>query len=175
MPGALDSADEVIGGKNEDVGNGVVIKNRFGRHVVFSPFSALCVTLRSASTSLFHPRSQPPDVMAGNIRGEVNAPVIFDWVIANAICGLVKDPSSDARNRYADTDTGSGGAVHGHCGGRQGLIVDFGPGVVRRAAAASTEYGGSIDALNVEDLEIAFLTHLHHDHSAGLPDLVYTS
>ena len=54
-------------------------------------------------------------------------------------------------------------------------IVDFGPGVVRRAAAASTEYGGSIDALNVEDLEIAFLTHLHHDHSAGLPDLVYTS
>jgi ribonuclease Z len=54
-------------------------------------------------------------------------------------------------------------------------IVDFGPGVVRRAAAASSEYGGSIDALNVEDLEIAFLTHLHHDHSAGLPDLVYTS
>ena len=54
-------------------------------------------------------------------------------------------------------------------------IVDFGPGVVRRAAAASSEYGGSIDALNVEDLEIAFLTHLHHGHSAGLPDLVYTS
>ena len=38
MFGALDSTDEVIGGKNEDVGNGVVIKNRFGRHVVFSPF-----------------------------------------------------------------------------------------------------------------------------------------
>ena len=54
-------------------------------------------------------------------------------------------------------------------------IVDFGPGVVRRAAAVSTEYGGAIDALNVEELEIAFLTHLHHDHSAGLPDLVYTS
>ena len=54
-------------------------------------------------------------------------------------------------------------------------IVDFGPGVVRRAAAASTEYGGTVEGLAVDKLEIAFLTHLHHDHSAGLPDLVYTS
>ena len=54
-------------------------------------------------------------------------------------------------------------------------LVDFGPGVVRRAAAASTEYGGTVEGLTVDKLEIAFLTHLHHDHSAGLPDLVYTS
>lgn len=37
-------------------------------------------------------------------------------------------------------------------------LVDFGPGVVRRAAAASTEYGGTIDGLAVDKLEIAFLT-----------------
>ena len=54
-------------------------------------------------------------------------------------------------------------------------LVDFGPGVIRRAAAASTEYGGTVEGLAVDKLEIAFLTHLHHDHSAGLPDLVYTS
>jgi ribonuclease Z len=54
-------------------------------------------------------------------------------------------------------------------------IVDFGPGVVRRAAEVSKEYGGPLNALNVDQLGIAFLTHLHHDHSAGLPDLVYTS
>ncbi|WP_435219716.1 MBL fold metallo-hydrolase [Luminiphilus sp. nBUS_07] len=54
-------------------------------------------------------------------------------------------------------------------------IVDFGPGVVRRAAAVSKEYGGPLNALNVDQLGIAFLTHLHHDHSSGLPDLVYTS
>lgn len=54
-------------------------------------------------------------------------------------------------------------------------LVDFGPGVVRRAAAASTEYGGTVPGLAVDQLGIAFLTHLHHDHSAGLPDLVYTS
>ena len=54
-------------------------------------------------------------------------------------------------------------------------IVDTGPGISRRAAAASAEYGGELEALNVEQLGIAFLTHLHHDHTAGLPDLVYTS
>ena len=50
-------------------------------------------------------------------------------------------------------------------------LVDFGPGVVRRAAAVSAEYGGPLEAMNVERLDIAFLTHLHHDHTAGLPDL----
>ena len=54
-------------------------------------------------------------------------------------------------------------------------LVDFGPGVVRRAAAVSAEYGGPLEAMNVERLDIAFLTHLHHDHTAGLPDLAYTS
>ncbi len=51
-------------------------------------------------------------------------------------------------------------------------IVDFGPGVVRRAAAMSPLYGGSIAALQTENLQHAFLTHLHSDHSIGLPDLI---
>lgn len=54
-------------------------------------------------------------------------------------------------------------------------LVDFGPGIVRRAAAASEEYGGAIKGLNVDNIGRAFLTHLHHDHSAGLPDLVFTT
>jgi ribonuclease Z len=53
-------------------------------------------------------------------------------------------------------------------------LVDFGPGIVRRAAAMSPSYGGSIEALEVERLRVAFLTHLHSDHSAGLPDLILT-
>lgn len=53
-------------------------------------------------------------------------------------------------------------------------LVDFGPGVVRRAAAMSPEYGGQIPALSVDNLKIAFLTHLHSDHSAGLSDLILT-
>lgn len=50
-------------------------------------------------------------------------------------------------------------------------IVDFGPGVVRRAAAARK---AGIDALRPRNLKHAFLTHLHSDHTAGYPDLIFT-
>ncbi len=53
-------------------------------------------------------------------------------------------------------------------------IVDFGPGLIRRAAAASTRYGGSIKGLNVKNIKRAFLTHLHSDHTIGYPDLILT-
>ena len=51
-------------------------------------------------------------------------------------------------------------------------LVDFGPGVVRRAAAMSPTWGGTMEALETQNLKHAFLTHLHSDHSAGLSDLI---
>ena len=51
-------------------------------------------------------------------------------------------------------------------------LVDFGPGVVRRAAAMSPTWGGTMQALETGNLKHAFLTHLHSDHSAGLSDLI---
>ena len=48
-------------------------------------------------------------------------------------------------------------------------IVDFGPGVVRRAAAANRK---GVSGLAVNNLKIAFVTHLHSDHTLGLPDLI---
>jgi len=50
-------------------------------------------------------------------------------------------------------------------------LVDFGPGVVRRAAEA---HANGVSGLKMENLKTAFLTHLHHDHTAGLPDLLLT-
>jgi ribonuclease BN (tRNA processing enzyme) len=50
-------------------------------------------------------------------------------------------------------------------------LVDFGPGVVRRAAAARE---AGIEGLDVRRLNRAFLTHLHSDHTAGYPDLILT-
>src|SRR5262249_44670799 len=51
-------------------------------------------------------------------------------------------------------------------------LVDFGPGVVRRAKAAVLER--SITALEPANLKVAFLTPLHSDHTAGYPDLLLT-
>ena len=51
-------------------------------------------------------------------------------------------------------------------------IIDFGPGLIRRAAAMSPEYGGKIEGLKAGKIKRAFLTHLHSDHTVGLPDLL---
>ncbi len=53
-------------------------------------------------------------------------------------------------------------------------IVDFGPGLIRQAAAVSTDYGGDLEGLNIKNIKRAFLTHLHSDHTTGYPDLILT-
>ena len=50
-------------------------------------------------------------------------------------------------------------------------LVDFGVGVVRRAAAAERS---GIAALAAPNLTRAFATHLHSDHTLGLADLILT-
>ncbi|OLS02742.1 MBL fold metallo-hydrolase [Tissierella creatinophila] len=50
-------------------------------------------------------------------------------------------------------------------------LIDFGTGIVRRAEEANRMGISSLEALN---LKIGFLTHLHSDHTIGLPDLIYT-
>jgi len=49
-------------------------------------------------------------------------------------------------------------------------LVDAGAGIVRRAAAAARER--SLKSLQAANLRIVFLTHLHSDHTVGLPDLL---
>jgi ribonuclease BN (tRNA processing enzyme) len=51
-------------------------------------------------------------------------------------------------------------------------LVDFGPGVVRRAKAAVLYR--HITALEPANLKLAFATHLHSDHTAGYSDLILT-
>jgi ribonuclease BN (tRNA processing enzyme) len=51
-------------------------------------------------------------------------------------------------------------------------LVDFGPGVVRRAAAAALDKG--IRELEPTNIRVVFSTHLHSDHTAGYADLILT-
>ena len=51
-------------------------------------------------------------------------------------------------------------------------LFDAGPGVVRLAAAAAARL--KIPALQAPSLNRVFLTHLHSDHTMGLPDLILT-
>ncbi len=48
---------------------------------------------------------------------------------------------------------------------KSAYIIDFGPGVVRRAIAAG---------IHPSQMTCAFLTHLHSDHTTGFPDLIFS-
>jgi ribonuclease BN (tRNA processing enzyme) len=52
-------------------------------------------------------------------------------------------------------------------------LIDFGPGVVRRAAAA---YEKGVTALGYggTNIKTVFLTHMHSDHTVGYPDLIFS-
>jgi ribonuclease BN (tRNA processing enzyme) len=50
-------------------------------------------------------------------------------------------------------------------------LIDLGPGVVRRAAAA---YRDGVEGLAVSKLTYAFVTHLHTDHTLGYADFIFT-
>lgn len=66
----------------------------------------------------------------------------------------------------------SGPAVAIVAGGRA-YLVDAGPGIVRRAAQAARDQ--QLPALEARNLGIVFITHLHSDHTVGLPDLLHTT
>ena len=88
-----------------------------------------------------------------------------------------RDPAASARLVILGTGTPnadperSGPALAVVAGGRA-YLVDAGPGIVRRAAAAASEHG--IEALAASGLNRLFLTHLHSDHTVGLPDVIFS-
>ncbi|HEU5450574.1 MAG TPA: MBL fold metallo-hydrolase, partial [Terriglobales bacterium] len=65
----------------------------------------------------------------------------------------------------------SGGAVAVVSNGTA-YLVDLGAGVIRRASAAAQQ--DHLPVLESPKLKIAFLTHLHSDHTLGYPDFILT-
>ena len=88
------------------------------------------------------------------------------------LCGLAAGLLLAAETRVILLGTGTPNADPARSGPATAVVVDgevflvdSGPGVVRRAAAAG---------LKTPALNRVFLTHLHSDHTLGLPDLIYT-
>ena len=92
---------------------------------------------------------------------QVLATVPSDTAVARVVLLGTGTPIADPDRSGPSTAIVVGGASY---------LVDAGPGIVRRAAAAARR--DSIDALRVANLRTLFLTHLHSDHTLGLPDVM---
>ena len=102
--------------------------------------------------------------------------LLFVWAVArHGVCQIQKNQPA----RVVLLGTGTPTADPERSGPSLAIIVnntsyvvDCGPGVVRRAAAAAAKYG--IPSLRPAGLNHLFITHLHSDHTAGYPDFILT-
>jgi len=102
-------------------------------------------------------------------------------VLLTASLAAAQQPQMPAANktRIVLLGTGTPGPLPDRSGPATAIVVndaaylvDFGPGVVRRASAAFRDK--DIKALEPTKLRVAFVTHLHSDHTVGYPDLIFT-
>ena len=120
--------------------------------------------LLPAALTLLLPTPLPPptrDVPTDDVPTDTPTPLTPDTVTARVVILGTGTPNADP-DRW-------GPAVAVVAGGRA-YLVDAGAGVVRRAAAAARDHG--IAALAPEGLDRLFITHLHSDHTVGLPDVI---
>ncbi len=103
---------------------------------------------------------------AGEGRGRAGAGPAADASVAAAL------PESE-RTRLILLGTGTPNAEPERWGPAVAVVVDgvpylvdLGPGVIRRATAAG---------LRPADLRVAFVTHLHSDHTVGYPDFILSA
>lgn len=100
---------------------------------------------------------------------------LLRWLLLSAL--VAASPSYAQEMRVVVLGTGTPNADPTRSGpalavvrGDRSYLVDAGPGVVRRSAAAAALHG--ITALEPPQLRVLFLTHLHSDHTIGVPDVL---
>jgi len=103
--------------------------------------------------------------------------LVFVAAVASCAGGFAEDHAAPG-TRVVVLGTGNPSADPDRWGPAVAVVVndrayllDCGPGVVRRAAAAEKN---GIAALKAKELKIVFITHLHSDHTLGYPDLIFS-
>lgn len=107
-------------------------------------------------------------------------PAVVIALLAGSVLAARQSPTqTNTQTRVVLLGTGTPGPTPDRSGPATAIVVndtaylvDFGPGVVRRASAAATSRG--IVALQPVKLRVAFVTHLHSDHTVGYADLIFT-
>jgi ribonuclease BN (tRNA processing enzyme) len=104
--------------------------------------------------------------------------VIVLLLIGASAAGQQSPPVAESKTKIVLLGTGTPGPDPERSGPATAIVVndtaylvDFGPGVVRRASAAADK---GIKALEPTNLRVAFVTHLHSDHTVGYADLIFT-
>jgi ribonuclease Z len=106
-----------------------------------------------------------------------NSAAFAFWSITTAAFSSQQppDPSTKPTSKVVLLGTGTPATTPDRSGPATAIVVndtaylvDFGPGVVRRASAAAATRG--IPALQPTRLRMAFVTHLHSDHTVGYAD-----
>jgi ribonuclease BN (tRNA processing enzyme) len=103
---------------------------------------------------------------------------VFFFGLALALASLSFSQVSQSKTQIVLLGTGTPNADPERFGpstaivvNEQPYLIDCGPGVIRRATAAHAK---GVKGLAVEKLKTLFITHLHSDHTVGLPDVIFT-
>lgn len=111
--------------------------------------------------------------------GSLTTVILALTLFCGSASGQQPQGSTPVKTRVVLLGTGTPGPLPDRSGPATAVVVndvaylvDFGPGVVRRANAAFLDRG--VKALEPTKLRVAFVTHLHSDHTVGYPDLIFT-
>jgi ribonuclease BN (tRNA processing enzyme) len=118
-------------------------------------------------------------VRSTRFRSSITLACALTLLTASLAAGQQPQAPAASKTRVVLLGTGNPGPLPDRSGPATAIVVndtaylvDFGPGVVRRASAAFLDKG--IKALEPTKLRVAFVTHLHSDHTVGYPDLIFT-
>ena len=117
-------------------------------------------------------------ISATRLRSSTFLVLVLMLLTASLAAGQQPQTAAASKTRIVLLGTGNPGPDPDRSGPATAIVVndtaylvDFGPGVVRRASAGSDK---GIKALEPTKLRVVFVTHLHSDHTVGYADLIFT-